>query len=413
MRCLCKKTDGSQCTREASTNPTHNTLYCWQHQKCPPSTDTLSTDTLKNKTKAKQKAEKQTKLKADKQKLILHPSRQLQILNGPVSFLFYPNIQGKKILLLGDIHNIHALCNINSCSTQNDPGCKIYEVQQWLSDLATSSPQCLDIFVEHPYIKSQKGGAALQSSPNPLQAIRNQFRSCAINKIKCPPNLRYHYVDIRLIEFEGETIPDPLGKLLDIISIYGLSTQWYNLIPLYINQIPIIKEYYIGYNRTTPAKNIFYQFYQDLAKIVSIPYNQDSLDTEINALWKIFDKQLSKTTLNKNQFFQALLKVHSQPPIDIHGSLLTLPMDVYLLSRLFTQFDIHKMKRGPIGCHDPKYSQIHNAIIYAGDYHIRLYQKFIHQYFNILPLISKTGNPLDPLRPQCIKLDQPFDFFAL
>ena len=405
MKCLCNKTDGSQCTREASTNPTHNPLYCWQHQKCPP-----STDTLKVKTQPKQKADKQTKQKADNQKLILHPSRQLQILNGPVSFIFYPNVQGKKILLLGDIHDIHALCNKNSCSTQNGTGCQIYEVQQWLSDLATSSPQCLDIFVEDPYIKSQKGGATLQSSPSPLTAVRKQFIECAFNKIKCPPNLRYHYVDIRLIRFQGKTIPDPLGRLLDQIPKSYLFTQWSDLIPLYIDQIPIIKEYYIGYNRTTSAKNIFYQFYQDLAKIVSITYNQDSLDSEINALWKIFDKQLSKTTLNKNQFFQALLKVHSLS--DIYKSLLAIPMDVYLLSRLFTQFDINKMKRGPIGCHDTKYSQIQNAIIYAGDFHIRRYHKFIHLYFNILPLIYKTGNPIDPQRPQCIKLDQPFDFFA-
>jgi len=33
-RCICQKTDGSQCTREVSMKPNDNHLFCWQHQKC-------------------------------------------------------------------------------------------------------------------------------------------------------------------------------------------------------------------------------------------------------------------------------------------------------------------------------------------------------------------------------------------
>ena len=33
-RCHCIKSDGKQCTREASSAPGKNTLFCWQHQNC-------------------------------------------------------------------------------------------------------------------------------------------------------------------------------------------------------------------------------------------------------------------------------------------------------------------------------------------------------------------------------------------
>ena len=33
-QCLCLKTDGKQCSREASKKSDKNGIYCWQHQKC-------------------------------------------------------------------------------------------------------------------------------------------------------------------------------------------------------------------------------------------------------------------------------------------------------------------------------------------------------------------------------------------
>lgn len=67
MRCLCCKSDGSQCTRDAKVG----TQYCWQHQKCTkPFTlikDKQSTEKQKVEKQAKQKAEKQAKQKAEKQ----------------------------------------------------------------------------------------------------------------------------------------------------------------------------------------------------------------------------------------------------------------------------------------------------------------------------------------------------------
>jgi hypothetical protein len=51
-RCICYKSDGSQCTRETSTKAGQNPLYCWQHQKCAksaPSTEKKTRQTTEKK----------------------------------------------------------------------------------------------------------------------------------------------------------------------------------------------------------------------------------------------------------------------------------------------------------------------------------------------------------------------------
>ena len=57
-------------------------------------------------------------------------------------------------------------------------------------------------------------------------------------------------------------------------------------------------------------------------------------------------------------------------------SFLCLPMDVYCITRLFTQFENKQ---------DSKCKNIENVIIYAGSTHIEFYIRFLNEYFNIIP----------------------------
>ena len=66
--------------------------------------------------------------------------RQLMNLSGPKVFAFYENVHGIKILLLGERH-----ITIRRC------GRKGYEISNWLYDIASVAPECLDIFVEDYY----------------------------------------------------------------------------------------------------------------------------------------------------------------------------------------------------------------------------------------------------------------------
>lgn len=67
VQCQCIKSDGKQCTRDASTKKADNPLFCWQHQKCTK----LATGVNKSQKIEKQKMEKQKMEKQDsgKQKM--------------------------------------------------------------------------------------------------------------------------------------------------------------------------------------------------------------------------------------------------------------------------------------------------------------------------------------------------------
>src|SRR5581483_2182367 len=90
--------------------------------------------------------------------------RHLTVLSGPNQFIFFPDINGKRVLLLGDVHNPIGRCKQTDCDEQKN-SCHIYEIQQWLRDLAQQAPECLDIFLETQYLdlscENQCGGKPL------------------------------------------------------------------------------------------------------------------------------------------------------------------------------------------------------------------------------------------------------------
>src|SRR5258706_825787 len=100
-------------------------------------------------------ANSQSGFKIPKIRSTVNP-RKLSILSGPISFFFYHDFQGRRVLLLGDRHDAEHLCNVNVCNINQKPlDCHVYEVHDWLMDLAKSSPECLDFFCEFSYITTE------------------------------------------------------------------------------------------------------------------------------------------------------------------------------------------------------------------------------------------------------------------
>ena len=83
-------------------------------------------------------------------------------------------------------------------------------------------------------------------------------------------------------------------------------------------------------------------------------------------------------------------------------------MDMYVLSRLFINFDKNKMTRGPEACRPLKYQKVKNAIIYGGAAHIEFYIKFFEKYFKKVPDLYIEQH----MENKCITFDKPFDFFG-
>ena len=403
-RCHSQKSDGSQCSRECSNRSETDPNLCWQHQK-KQSSETPTTSHSSPKSDLLMFLE-MTGQKPE------NNSRQLKVLSGPISFYYYPSIDGKRVLLLGDQHRNGTYCNKDELANISKQNSELgaYEIHDWLWDLSKVAPECLDIFNETGYFPiNQKGGEPLKSYDSPLEAISDSFLKCVYNK-QCSDRMRYHYIDIR--QFMVEKGDDDIISESQLLDLYFKKQTLDDLSKYLIfekkwnrrNKIEILLKYYIGLDRKYFAKKTFSEYCKDYAKAVDEPIKTYKIDLEVKRIWKLIDKELSKTTLDKNKFFEIMLPIAIENvPISMIGSSI---VDIYVLLRLFIKFNENKMIRGPNMCQSNQI--VENAIIYAGDYHIQDYVSFFHNYFGIDPYISYPSKN----DTQCLHLSKPFDYFA-
>ena len=351
----------------------------------------------------------------DIERPIKNSSREVEILSGPISFHFYPDISGKRILLLGDKH-----VNESLCENQTSKGG--YEVHKWLKDLSEIAPQCLDIFCEDEYYvhnlppppspilpqtpslnskNQQRGGSqALKDYDNPLSAVGSIFIPYMFNQ-KCSDIMRYHYIDIRSFIHHDNSqsyIRNLFYYMDDQISNNDM--KYFNRKWDTITKKDKLIKYYLGFDLT--LKDLFIEYCQDCAKIANIKLDLDQIRNEIQIVWGLISKRLSKTTLDTNRFFSTILPILARE--SSADCIQTAIMDVYTILRIFTRFQITNIERGPLKCYQ---KEISNVIIYAGNFHIQVYVQFFQDYFEIKPLINHP-NQNDT---QCIQLEKPFDYF--
>jgi hypothetical protein len=416
QRCLCLKADGTQCSRNVSQKLNQNHNFCWQHQQCK---KMMETDINMKKT-----TQKKPIVKKKIQKMHTKPiSRQLKVLSGPNFFVYYKNILGKRILLLGEHHNILGICSQYYC--QNRPtDCRVDEIQNWLHSLVKDSDQCLDFFNEEASIQHlqliQRGGASLYCYNSPIVAIREEFKSCVSIPNHCHSNLRYHLINIRRIKFKseknGQTLEYPL-----LILYYNPSnkedfesTIVESVDPIYWNKRKHLYEYLLDLTvgPNSEGEQLFNQYLESIINLFKITVEVDfyqNIRLYMLNFHKLVSKQLSKLDprMDKNKFLITLLDVFVNSKSTLFTNLFILPQDIYLLSRLFIRFDPNKMLRGPISCQNDDHAIIKNAIVYAGVFHSQNYQEFIENYFQIQPTIEIHQHEIN----KCIEFDQPFDYF--
>ena len=323
---------------------------------------------------------------------IIDNCRNLFMLSGPSVFHFYKNIHHKSILLLGETHVIKNICKNNK---------NMYEVQDWLYDVSSIYPDCLDIFLEVTYKKKQKPNKTykpkLKDFGGPLKTVENKFIYLPFS------NVRYHPSDIRISFGYHDIIPGWYARHFNLsIKGYKELSQKYNLL--------ILIKYMIGLDNSQKGKEYYMSFVNELLTISDeIKYMNDFFyeklkEYEMRTL-KILTKELNKLSVDKNKFLDAFLE-----SIDLNereNTLTNVRFDLYILSRLFIQFDKSKMSRGPKGCRSDRFFEIKNTIIYTGRNHTKFYVTFLNKMFNANPDRSIEKNWND----QCIIFNPPFKYF--
>lgn len=421
VQCQCIKRDGKQCIRSAGAGINRNPLYCWQHQQA---------SGLQQGSGLEEEDEN-------------HPSRNLSILSGPTKFSFYPDVNGIRILLLGERHDTKGLCSEYDLSLK---GGRIYEVHKWLGDLAKNAPECLDILVEQPFLlndqeyeKEIDRGTDLISYSSPLAAIIKEFEKCQIILKKDPcysPHLRYHYIDLRRI-VTGKSAVVQMGNLVYegystmVKYKFNFPVSWVDVLLetdfKYVDDERTILSYVIGVDLSQSSQEIYEQYMISLSENLKEQASQIYYGIDLDPftydhkrdflymknLHNKINKEVEKmdTSIDRKEFLETLLNVYlDHQGLSLGEKIFLIPMDLYLLTRLFINFDQAKMNRGPPGCHQNKI--IKNAIIYAGWDHTDIYDAFIAEFFGVYPEIEVDLQMGKKSQSQCIKFLQPFDFFA-
>jgi len=338
---------------------------------------------------------------------IHHPSRHLQYLSGPSSLVFFTNIAGRRILLLGEAHHSRQLCDANILRKKG-----AYEIQKWLIDICENSNTCVDVLTETPYkhnikLKECDSNKSLKDYNNPLYAV-----TCELEKLKktrkLPEYMRYHNVDLR--RYKDIVFPSMRLYELFVSNVAISSDKKYDEIKNYYkkNKVSILS-YILSIDRSIYARSAYHYM---LSSLLSM-YGQE-LDKEMNSnleeqYFSSIDKEMNKidedTIHNKRRFLYTLLDIYL--PQNMFIAMMVVPMDLYLLLRLFVKFDENKIHResNPKGCILSKI--VKDAIVYTGSAHSRTYRVFLEKYFNASPsLVIGAGS-----KSQCLKLND-FDFFS-
>jgi len=348
----------------------------------------------------------------------------LKILNGCSNFAFYPNLNGKRILLLGEVHTSKFLCN--SVSAQ--------DVHEYIGNLLINSNECIDVFLEanfgefNEYSVLTDKVEKLNKYHSGIIAMYNKLyinsNSNANGNGNANVKHRIHNADPRFLHKSNKHLKDIFNvndsfkiKIQKFFSKLFNFKSKLNLNKVLDNDIKIILiKYLLNLNDDFET---FYEIYNAF----NVNITKTELKEYMDLYFKTVKKELNKCSPEMKYYIQNILFeiYYEWKEFTFKLLLLDSVMDLYILSRLFMTFDKHKMNRGPINCRDSKYSTINNAIIYTGGSHTEHYMKFFYKLYNIVPNISISNDQLGMVsgnymffksQMQCIKFTKPFNFFT-
>jgi hypothetical protein len=356
-------------------------------------------------------------------------SVSLNYLSGPNIFVFFNNVSGactgnirdvllkqngtvlgKRVLFLGEHHNIKGVCNDLILKKEG-----AYEVQDWIVQLCKSTNECIDLFTETPYgstidtIVNCGGRKKISEFPDSMSAI-----VCKLANLGGTiDNLRHHNIDVRkrggLLEQNGTGLLLPGTELYNIVSTnkHDINYKKYQSIRANYEAHKVrILSYLLTIDKSGYAKTTYHAHLELLFELYGQKFDVQRAEVIEMKYFASAEKELRKMdpaiSDNKQRFLYTLLSIYLQQ--DMFIGLMLPPMDLYFLTRLFIKFDENKMGRTVEKCQNS--DVIKNAIIYTGAGHTQIYRSFFEKFFNVQPtLVVGAGG-----KTQCLKLHQ-FDYF--
>jgi len=239
-----------------------------------------------------------------KKKTLQKGGNDIFILNGPTSLYYYPNIKGKKILLLGEYHINEDRCDKQVSKVFNPNEEYIMDPLSLIMHLAKMNEKtnnCLDFFLEDGYytknhiIDSSKIPKSDSNSYNvttqinlirsalyltdcgPIKGkIKNKNKNIVKNKLKkCPNGFRYHYFDIMHYQLDDknkyhDNVFITLLRYYDLFENYIINSSNINFTDkkTAFNYTFSIYIYLIGFKKLKKEYNLGKKYYKDILKYV-------------------------------------------------------------------------------------------------------------------------------------------------
>ena len=144
-------------------------------------------------------------------------------------------------------------------------------------------------------------------------------------------------------------------------------------------------------------------FMEKEIKIRAMGYRTKYIELVTTIFGKSTRKEIKNDQKNKDIVCEALEEI-----IDYAIDTSVIVADIYLLARIFKDFDMTKMKTHANYISDQP-DKAYNIIIYAGEYHARLYRRYLKEVAGF-EKIASTGES-DINHPDCIDMrtiPQPF-----
>ena len=342
---------------------------------------------------------------------------ELRYLNGVNLFYYYPNIYGRKVLLLGEEHIPGGWDKCNEVD-----GCM--NINTYISNLIDIKRGCIDFYLEDRYPNVMSGGSE-SSVKLDLDTTRNYWDSKIISNPNIP-YLRLHKWDLRL-DHKGK-ITTPWNSVYNSIKKQDVSniTKWIRDKNKTIDYLlENVARYTICRKINGIDIDLVHEFILHICKIdlnqfpgkitwnIMYDKNRKKIKKAVDKLSETIDVD-SDILINKFiEYWIITIKKHidNNIPEDIIGDFGLLTTDLYLLSRIFTTFKYdtdNKRDRTPVGCGD-EYSFPKNIILFGGKNHIKFIKGMIHILYP--EILEPMSDDVDMSGNKCIELNRPTQFF--
>ena len=323
-------------------------------------------------------------------------------IGGPKSLSIHWHPGYKKIIyIFGEKHD-----KTMDCETF-DKDADTYPIENYLYDLMVSTDVFLDIYFELPFPDKNKISnryAYYELQTNRLGQIFNKFKKCLEYNSRDEKSCqlaRSHYFDIRLISSNPLDLEE---SKIDIVWIFAMLIRYKSI---YRTDIKALNKFLIKLLRRSTITNILkelikedkeaiYEFMKN--QLIENRYIKKELDKIeepklknliITYFYNEIRQEMSLCIDEIQELINILLNFLNgkNPFYIVNDSILSLfskmtsPLvcfaDVYLLARVFKDFNMSQMNEKAYKGATDQPNRAHNIIIYAGDLHAHTYRNFL------------------------------------